>query len=103
MDIYQQRQLDALGDPTRRAIVERLFDGPKPVGELARGFSVSRPAISHHLRILKEANLLTDEAVGNRRLYRLNPAGFDLLRDYLDRFWNQALHAFKKKMESEEA
>ncbi len=102
MDFYQQRQLDALGDPTRRAIVERLFDGPKPVGELARGFSVSRPAISHHLRILKEANLLKDEAVGNRRLYRLNPEGFDLLRDYLDRFWNQALHAFKKKLEESE-
>ena len=69
MDVYQQRQLDALGDPTRRAIVERLFDGPLPVGELARGFSVSRPAISHHLRILKEANLVSDDAVGTRRLY----------------------------------
>jgi DNA-binding transcriptional ArsR family regulator len=101
MDVYQQRQLDALGDPTRRAIVERLFDGPLPVGELARGFSVSRPAISHHLRILKEANLVSDDAVGTRRLYRLDPEGFDLLRDYLDRFWTQALHAFKKKLEEE--
>ena len=102
MNIYQQGQLDALGDPTRRAIVERLFDGPKPVGELARGFPVSRPAISHHLRILKEANLVSDQAVGNRRLYRLNPEGFDLLRDYLDRFWGQALNAFKKKLEDTE-
>jgi len=102
MDVYQQRQLDALGDPTRRAIVERLFDGPLPVGELARGFSVSRPAISHHLRILKEANLVSDDAVGTRRLYRLNPEGFDLLRDYLDRFWTQALNAFKKKLEETE-
>jgi DNA-binding transcriptional ArsR family regulator len=102
MKFYQQGQLDALGDATRRAIVERLFDGPKPVGELARGFPVSRPAISHHLRILKEANLVSDQAVGNRRLYRLNPEGFDLLRDYLDRFWGQALNAFKKKLEDTE-
>ena len=102
MNIYQQGQLDALGDPTRRAIVERLFDGPKPVGELASGFPVSRPAISHHLRILKEANLVSDQAVGNRRLYRLNPEGFDLLRDYFDRFWSQALSAFKKKLDETE-
>ena len=102
MNIYQQGQLDALGDPTRRAIVERLFDGPKPVGELARGFPVSRPAISHHLRILKEANLVSDQAVGNRRLYRLNPEGFDLLRDYFDRFWSQALNAFKKELDETE-
>jgi DNA-binding transcriptional ArsR family regulator len=102
MKFDQQGQLDALGDPTRRAIVERLFDGPKPVGELARGFTVSRPAISHHLRILKEANLVSDEAVGNRRLYRLNPEGFDLLRDYFDRFWSQALNAFKKKLDESE-
>jgi DNA-binding transcriptional ArsR family regulator len=101
MNFDQQGQLEALGDPTRRAIVERLFDGPKPVGELARGFPVSRPAISHHLRILKEANLVTDEAVGTRRLYRLNPEGFDLLRDYFDRFWSQALNAFKKKLDEE--
>ena len=102
MKFYQQGQLDALGDATRRAIVERLFDGPKPVGELARGFPVSRPAISHHLRILKEANLVSDQAVGNRRLYRLNPEGFDLLHDYFDRFWGQALNAFKKKLEDTE-
>lgn len=99
MKFDQQGQLDALGDPTRRAIVERLFDSPKPVGELARGFPVSRPAISHHLRILKEANLVSDQAVGNRRLYRLNPRGFDLLRDSLDCFWDRALHAFKKKLD----
>jgi DNA-binding transcriptional ArsR family regulator len=103
MHIDRQPQLDALGDATRRAIVQRLFDGPKPVGELASGFSVSRPAISHHLRVLKEANLVSQEAVGTRRLYRLNPEGFDLLRDVLDRFWDQALHAFKKKLEETEA
>jgi DNA-binding transcriptional ArsR family regulator len=84
MDIYQ------LG-PTRRAIIESLLEGPKPVGELARGFPVSRLAISHHLRILKEANPVIDQAVGNRRLYSLNPDGIDLLRDYFDRFWMQAL------------
>jgi DNA-binding transcriptional ArsR family regulator len=96
---YQQLQLDALGDATRRAIVDQLFDGPRSVGELARGFPVSRPAISQHLRILKDANLVMDQAIGNRRLYRLNPDGFDLLRDYFDRFWSQALDAFKKKVE----
>jgi DNA-binding transcriptional ArsR family regulator len=99
VNTYHQGQLDALGDPTRRAIVERLFDGPKAVGELARGFPVSRPAISQHLRILKEANLVSDQAVGNRRLYRLNPEGFDLLRDYFDRFWSQALKAFKNRLD----
>lgn len=102
MDIYQSGVLDALGDPTRRAIVERLFEGPKPVGELARDFPVSRPAISHHLRVLKEANLVTDHAVGNRRLYSLNPEGFDLLRDYFDRFWSRALQSFKQKLEESE-
>ena len=99
MGANQNLQLDALGDATRRAIVERLFEGPQPVGELARGFPISRPAVSQHLRILKDANLVMDEAVGNRRLYRLNPEGFDLLRDYLDRFWSQALIAFKRKLE----
>lgn len=102
MDVYRSGQLDALGDPTRRAIIESLFDGPKPVGELARNFPVSRPAISHHLRILKEAHLVTDHAVGTRRLYTLNPEGFELLRDYFDRFWTQALNAFKKKLEESE-
>jgi DNA-binding transcriptional ArsR family regulator len=98
----QHEQLHALGDPTRRGIVESLFDGPKSVGELARGFPVSRPAISQHLRILKEANLVSDQAVGNRRLYRLNPEGFDLLRDYFDRFWTQALNAFKNTLDETE-
>ena len=101
MDIYHW-QLDSLGDPTRRAIVERLFDGPKSVGELAKEFPVSRPAISHHLKVLKQANLVADEAVGNRRLYRLNPEGFDLLREYFDRFWRQALAAFKQSLEKTE-
>jgi DNA-binding transcriptional ArsR family regulator len=96
---YQQAQLDALGDATRRAIVARLLDGPMPVGELARGFPVSRPAISQHLRVLKEAKLVTDRPEGTRRLYELDSAGFDSLREYLDQFWTYALAAFKKKVE----
>ena len=102
MTTYQSAQLDALGDPTRRAILDRLLAGPLPVGKLAGDFPVSRPAISQHLRILKEANLVSDQAAGNRRLYRLNPEGFDLLRDYFDRFWSQALNAFKKKLDEPE-
>jgi DNA-binding transcriptional ArsR family regulator len=99
---YQHaRQLDALGDPTRRAILERLMNGPQPVGELARDFPVSRPAISQHLRILKDAHLVVDRAQGNRRLYELNPAGVDALRNYFDRFWTHALAAFKKAAEEE--
>lgn len=94
-----KRQLDAFADPTRRAIMEKLLHGPKPVGELARTFPISRPAISQHLRILKEANLVSDQAVGNRRLYQLNPEGFDLLRDYFDRFWSRTLQAFRTNLE----
>jgi len=96
---YQSAQLDALGDATRRAILDRLLGGPLPVGKLAEGFPVSRPAISQHLRILKQANLVTGAASGTRRLYHLNPQGFDSLREYFDRFWTQALIAFKKKVE----
>ena len=100
MVTYQHaRQLDALGDPTRRAILERLLRGPQPVGELARGFTVSRPAISQHLRILKDAHLVVDRPAGNRRLYELNPAGVDALRNYFDRFWDQALTAYKRAAE----
>jgi DNA-binding transcriptional ArsR family regulator len=96
---YQDAQLDALGDATRRGILARLLDGPMPVGELAREFPISRPAISQHLRILKQANLVMDEAAGNRRLYQLDPKGFVSLREYVDQFWAEALAAFKKKVE----
>jgi DNA-binding transcriptional ArsR family regulator len=99
VNTYQEAQLDALGDATRRAILARLLDGPLPVGELASHFPVSRPAISQHLRILKDANLVVDRPEGNRRLYALNPEGFDSLRDYFDQFWSLALDAFKKKAE----
>jgi DNA-binding transcriptional ArsR family regulator len=99
VNTYQESKLDALGDPTRRAILARLLEGPMPVGELARNFPVSRPAISQHLRILKHANLVLDRPEGNRRLYQINPEGFDSLREYFEQFWTQALAAFKKKVE----
>lgn len=100
MQTYQHAQLDALGDATRRAILSRLQGGPLPVGELARGFPVSRPAISQHLRVLKRAQLVTDRPAGNRRLYALDPKGFDSVRAYLDQFWTQALFAFKQAAEA---
>ncbi len=102
MVTYTEAQLDALGDPTRRAILSRLLSGPLPVGEIAGEFSISRPAISQHLRILKDAQLVTDKPDGNRRLYQLNPAGFASLREYFDQFWSEALEAFKEKVEKGE-
>src|SRR5262245_12992397 len=92
----QHAQMAALGDATRRAILERLLKGPQPVGELARGFAVSRPAVSQHLRVLKEARLVTDTAVGTRRLYAIDPAGVEALRAYFDQMWTQALSAYQK-------
>ena len=99
MDTYQEAKLDALGDATRRAILARLIDGPLAVSELARHFPVSRPAISQHLRILKDANLVLGRAAGNRRLYQLHPEGFETLREYFEQFWGQALQAFRRKVE----
>jgi DNA-binding transcriptional ArsR family regulator len=96
---YQERQLDALGDATRRAIVNRLLKGPASVGKLAAAFPVSRPAISQHLKVLKDARLVSDSTEGTRRVYELNPEGFDSLRAYFDQFWTHALDAFKKKLE----
>ena len=94
--------LDALGDPTRRAIFERLAGGPKAVGEIANELPVSRPAVSQHLKVLKQAGLVTDRAQGTRRLYQLNPQGIQDLRAYFDQFWNQALASFKEAVEKEE-
>src|ERR1700724_2753934 len=94
----QQRRLDAMGDPTRRALLEQLRRGALPVGELARGLPISRPAVSQHLRVLKEAQLVADEAIGTRRYYRLDPRGFASLRSYFDSFWGDALEAFKTKV-----
>ncbi len=89
----------ALGDSTRRAIFELLADGPRPVGEIARDFPVTRPAISQHLKVLKDAGLVIDRQDGTRRLYQLNPEGVGALRAYFDRFWNQALTSFKHAVE----
>jgi DNA-binding transcriptional ArsR family regulator len=92
-----------MGDATRRAILARLLDGPLPVGRIATGLPVSRPAISQHLRVLKLADLVMDRADGNRRLYQLNLVGFDSLREYFDQFWTAALAAFKREVEAKAA
>jgi DNA-binding transcriptional ArsR family regulator len=92
---------EALGDPTRRAIFELLGEGPRPVGDLARRLPVSRPAVSQHLRVLKDAGLVVDRAAGTRRLYQLNPEGIGAMRAYLDHFWDQALAAFAAVVEKD--
>jgi DNA-binding transcriptional ArsR family regulator len=89
----------ALGDPTRRAIFERLAESPKAVGDLARTIPISQPAVSQHLRVLKDAGLVEDRPVGNQRIYQLNCAGLTAHRAQLDRFWNKALAAYKAAAE----
>jgi DNA-binding transcriptional ArsR family regulator len=96
---YEVDQWRALGDPTRRAIFERLAAHPRAVGELARELPVSRPAVSQHLKVLKRAGLVADLAVGTRRVYRLDPDGLGALRAELERFWTQALATFKEVVE----
>jgi DNA-binding transcriptional ArsR family regulator len=96
---YRTEGLTALGDPTRRAIFERLADRPRAVGELASELPVSRPAVSQHLKVLKDAGLVTDRRAGNRRIYQLDPDGVGALREYLDGFWNRSLAAFKAAVE----
>lgn len=96
---YQADVWTALGDPTRRAIFERLADRPLAVGELAGELPVSRPAVSQHLKVLKDAGLVVDRRAGNRRIYRLDPDGVGALRAYLDRFWSKALAAYKEAVE----
>jgi len=91
--------LGALGDPTRRAIFERLAERPRAVGELAGELPVSRPAVSQHLKVLKEAGLVIDRPVGARRIYQLDPDGVGALRAYLDQFWSRALAAYKTAAE----
>jgi DNA-binding transcriptional ArsR family regulator len=92
--------LTALGDPTRQAILELLLEGPQPVGELAALLPVSRPAVSQHLKVLKDAGLVADRAEGTRRVYRVDAAGLTPVRAYLDRFWKQAMVAFAQHAES---
>lgn len=84
----------ALADPMRRAIVERLAEAPQPVGELARHLPVSRPAVSQHLKVLKDAGLVSEQAQGTRRIYRLDPRGIGAMRDWLDVHWGRALTSF---------
>ncbi|MCU1485413.1 MAG: arsR-type repressor protein [Actinomycetia bacterium] len=95
--------LTALGDPTRRAIFERLAEGPAAVGELAAELPVSRPAVSQHLKVLKEAGLVEDRAEGTRRIYSLAPEGLEELRAYFDTFWTRSLAAFARAAEEDEA
>jgi DNA-binding transcriptional ArsR family regulator len=87
--------LDALGDPTRRHVLELLRAGPRAVGEIAADLPVSRPAVSQHLRVLKGAGLVTERHEGTRHLYRIDPAGLAALRTYLETYWDDALTAFR--------
>src|SRR3974390_2047546 len=98
-----QTALSCLADPTRRRIFERLRSGPASVGVVARGLPVSRPAVSQHLRVLKEAGLVIDQPVGSRRVYYIDPDGLGALRAWLDQFWTDALVAFKNELEREAA
>ena len=91
--------LAALADPTRRRVFEKLGRGPQPVSAIARGLPVSRPAVSQHLRVLKEAGLVTDRPDGTRRIYSIDPHGLGELRAWLDKFWNESLDAFKAEVE----
>lgn len=95
--------LDALGDPTRRLIVDRLRHGTRSVQEIADGMKVSRPAVSQHLKVLKGAGLVVVQAAGTRRLYGIDRRGLEALRSWLDEFWDETLVAFKKAAEREAA
>jgi DNA-binding transcriptional ArsR family regulator len=92
---------EALGDPSRLAIVRSLAERPRAVGELADVLPISRPAVSQHLKVLKSAGLVTEKAVGTRRVYRLNPAGMAALRDQLDTFWRRALDGYQDALDEE--
>lgn len=95
--------LAALADPTRRRVFEKLRTGPKPVAVIAAGLPVSRPAVSQHLRVLRNAGLVDDRAEGTRRVYFIDPRGLGQLRAWLDQFWNQSLAAFQAEVEREGA
>jgi DNA-binding transcriptional ArsR family regulator len=98
---YRLEALGVLGDPTRRLIFETLAAGPLSVGELAKRLPVSRPAVSQHLKALKDAGLVGDRAAGTRRIYHVDPNGVARLRTYLDQIWGDALAAFKEAVEAE--
>lgn len=91
----------ALSDPTRRTVLERVAERPRSVGEIAGTLPVSRPAVSQHLQVLKAAGLVVDEVQGTRRIYRIDPAGLGAVRAWLDRFWDEALEAFKADIEAQ--
>jgi DNA-binding transcriptional ArsR family regulator len=98
---YQQQQaLQALGDPTRREIFERLTEGPLAVGQLAQELPISRPAVSQHLKVLKDAGLVFDRPSGTRRVYQVDPAAVAVLREYFDAFWGHALASFQAAAEN---
>jgi len=99
MVTYSADPFRAVADPTRRAVLEYLLGRPHGVNELAEHFDVSRPAISKHLRILKDARVVRERREGRNRIYELNPAGLNALREYFDRFWTQALDAFRQEVE----
>jgi len=94
--------LAALADPTRRTVFERLGSGPKPVSAIAEGLPVSRPAVSQHLKVLKEAGLVGDRPEGTRRIYYIDPKGLGALRAWLDRFWDEALENFRIVAETDD-
>jgi DNA-binding transcriptional ArsR family regulator len=98
---YEERAFDALGDPTRRAVLSRLRGRPRSVGEIAEGMDVSRPAVSQHLKILRAARLVTVHAQGTRRVYAVDTRGIEWMRKWLDGFWDEALAAFKAAAEQE--
>ena len=101
MDAYRSDDAwSALGDPSRRAIVEHLAERPRAVGELAEALPISRPAVSQHLKVLKDAGLVTERVAGTRRIYRLNPVGVAALRDQLDTYWNRALAGYQEAVAS---
>lgn len=93
--------ISALDDPTRRLLLERLTGGPRPAGELAEGLPMSRPAVSQHLRVLREARLVHEQREGTRRVYRLDPRGLTQLRNYFDDFWARAMGEFKATADHE--
>jgi DNA-binding transcriptional ArsR family regulator len=102
VDTYRDGGLGLLGDPTRRAIFELLARRPSSVGDLARQLPVSRPAVSQHLRVLKDGGLVVSQSAGTRRVYQLDPGGVRALRTYLDRVWDEALRAFQEAAEAAE-
>ena len=101
MSTYQERALQALGDPSRRQIFERLTQNPSPVGQLAHELPISRPAVSQHLKVLKEAGLVFDRRTGTRRIYHVDPKAVEALREYFDSFWGQALASFRAATEDQ--